>query len=63
MVFGARPRCGVAEVLICASLPTVRVIANICIWMGLLLGLVCSVVTAIVMVVSCYIGFELICDD
>ena len=31
--------------------------------MGLLLGLVCSAVTAIVMVLSCYIGFELICDD
>ena len=61
-VFGARPRCDLQEVLICATIPTVQVISNICIWMGWILGLACSVVTAIVMIVTCYVIFETICD-
>ena len=61
-VLGVGPRCDVQELVICVLVPTLQTINQYCQYLGLLLGVACAVVVAIVLVAICYVIFETVCD-
>ena len=50
-------RC-IEEIVVCAFLPVATIITEACIFMGPILGIICSIVTIVVFALTCYILLE-----